>query len=72
MTVRVGINGFGRIGRNYFRAAKGTDVDVVLAAREHPVTRSAVAWARDNRQQLGRCASHRAFPDGGVGLVPSD
>jgi glyceraldehyde 3-phosphate dehydrogenase len=29
MTVRVGINGFGRIGRNYFRAAKGTDVQVV-------------------------------------------
>ena len=29
MTVRVGINGFGRIGRNYLRAAKGTDVDVV-------------------------------------------
>ena len=29
MTVRVGINGFGRIGRNYFRAAKGTDVDIV-------------------------------------------
>ncbi len=22
MTVRVGINGFGRIGRNFFRAAK--------------------------------------------------
>jgi glyceraldehyde 3-phosphate dehydrogenase len=29
MTVRVGINGFGRIGRNYFRAAKGKDVEVV-------------------------------------------
>jgi glyceraldehyde 3-phosphate dehydrogenase len=31
MTVRVGINGFGRIGRNYLRAAKkiGADVDVV-------------------------------------------
>jgi glyceraldehyde 3-phosphate dehydrogenase len=29
MTVRVGINGFGRIGRNYFRAAKGTDVEIV-------------------------------------------
>ncbi|HWD46741.1 MAG TPA: type I glyceraldehyde-3-phosphate dehydrogenase [Actinomycetota bacterium] len=29
MTVRVGINGFGRIGRNFFRAAKGTDVEVV-------------------------------------------
>jgi glyceraldehyde 3-phosphate dehydrogenase len=29
MTVRVGINGFGRIGRNFFRAAKGKDVEVV-------------------------------------------
>jgi glyceraldehyde 3-phosphate dehydrogenase len=31
MTVRVGINGFGRIGRNFFRAAKaqGADLEVV-------------------------------------------
>jgi glyceraldehyde 3-phosphate dehydrogenase len=29
MTVRVGINGFGRIGRNYFRAARGKDVEIV-------------------------------------------
>jgi glyceraldehyde 3-phosphate dehydrogenase len=29
MTVRVGINGFGRIGRNFFRAAKGRDLEVV-------------------------------------------
>ncbi|MGV8849646.1 MAG: type I glyceraldehyde-3-phosphate dehydrogenase [Propionibacteriaceae bacterium] len=31
MTVKVGINGFGRIGRNYFRAlvAAGADIDVV-------------------------------------------
>lgn len=31
MTVRIGINGFGRIGRNYFRAAlaKGADVEIV-------------------------------------------
>jgi glyceraldehyde 3-phosphate dehydrogenase len=31
MTVKVGINGFGRIGRNFFRAAKekGADLDVV-------------------------------------------
>jgi glyceraldehyde 3-phosphate dehydrogenase len=33
MTVKVGINGFGRIGRNFFRAAKerGTDFDFVAA-----------------------------------------
>ena len=31
MTVRVGVNGFGRIGRNFFRAiqAQGADVDIV-------------------------------------------
>ncbi|WP_375405358.1 type I glyceraldehyde-3-phosphate dehydrogenase [uncultured Amnibacterium sp.] len=31
MTTRVGINGFGRIGRNYFRAAlaKGSDIEIV-------------------------------------------
>jgi glyceraldehyde 3-phosphate dehydrogenase len=29
MTVRVGINGFGRIGRNYFRAARDKDVEIV-------------------------------------------
>src|SRR4028119_2387718 len=31
MPVRVGINGFGRIGRNFFRAAKqaGADIDIV-------------------------------------------
>jgi len=31
VTVRVGINGFGRIGRNYFRAAlaKGSDLEIV-------------------------------------------
>ena len=31
MTVKVGINGFGRIGRNFFRALKdqGADLEVV-------------------------------------------
>src|SRR5271156_3397623 len=31
MTVRIGINGFGRIGRNYLRAARamGADIDIV-------------------------------------------
>jgi glyceraldehyde 3-phosphate dehydrogenase len=29
MTVRVGINGFGRIGRNFFRASRGRDLEIV-------------------------------------------
>ncbi|MGA7132836.1 MAG: glyceraldehyde 3-phosphate dehydrogenase NAD-binding domain-containing protein, partial [Mycobacterium sp.] len=37
MTVRVGINGFGRIGRNFYRAlleqqAGGADTDIELVA----------------------------------------
>ena len=32
MTVRVGINGFGRIGRNLFRAALERDADIDFVA----------------------------------------
>ena len=32
MTVRVGINGFGRIGRNFFRAVQASDQDVEIVA----------------------------------------
>ncbi|MGH3748539.1 MAG: glyceraldehyde 3-phosphate dehydrogenase NAD-binding domain-containing protein, partial [Micromonosporaceae bacterium] len=30
MTIRVGINGFGRIGRNFFRAALAQNADIEL------------------------------------------
>ena len=32
MAVRVGINGFGRIGRNVFRAAHESDADIEIVA----------------------------------------
>jgi len=32
MTIRVGINGFGRIGRNFFRAARAAGADVAVVA----------------------------------------
>ena len=32
MTIRVGINGFGRIGRNFFRAAKISGADIEFVA----------------------------------------
>ena len=32
MTVRVGINGFGRIGRNFFRAARAQGADIEFVA----------------------------------------
>jgi glyceraldehyde 3-phosphate dehydrogenase len=36
MTVRVGINGFGRIGRNFFRAAKEAKADIDFVAANDP------------------------------------
>lgn len=32
MTLKVGINGFGRIGRNFYRAVKATDADIQIVA----------------------------------------
>ncbi|MGE4566520.1 MAG: glyceraldehyde 3-phosphate dehydrogenase NAD-binding domain-containing protein, partial [Acidimicrobiales bacterium] len=32
MTIRVGINGFGRIGRNFFRAARASGADFEFVA----------------------------------------
>lgn len=32
MTLRVGINGFGRIGRNFYRAAASQDADIEIVA----------------------------------------
>ncbi|MEY2432215.1 MAG: hypothetical protein QOC92_1940 [Acidimicrobiaceae bacterium] len=36
MTIRVGINGFGRIGRNFFRAAKQRGADIEFVAANEP------------------------------------
>ena len=46
MTVRVGINGFGRIGRNFYRAvrAPGAEIEVVAVNDLTDNTRS--RWAR--------------------------
>ena len=34
MTVRVGINGFGRIGRNFFRAVQASGADIEIVAHD--------------------------------------
>ena len=43
MTIRVGINGFGRIGRNYFRAAKKAGADIELVAVNDLTSTDAIA-----------------------------
>ena len=51
MTVSVGINGFGRIGRNFFRAAKqqGADIDFVAVNDLGSLDRDGAPAARTTR-----------------------
>src|SRR6266545_2764228 len=62
MTIRVGINGFGRIGRNFFRAAKkaGADIDFVavndlgsVATMAHLLKYDSVLGRFDGEVQAG-------------------
>ncbi len=43
MTVRVGINGFGRIGRNFFRAVQASGADIEIVAANDLMDNSAIA-----------------------------
>src|SRR5690349_8713160 len=50
MTIRVGINGFGRIGRNFFRAVKaqGADIEIVAVNDLGKVDTMALLLKRDS------------------------
>ncbi len=66
MTVRVGINGFGRIGRNFFRAATaaGADIEVVAANDLGDVKTMAHLLKYDSI--LGRFPSDISVTDEGI------
>ena len=66
MTVRVGINGFGRIGRNFFRAAKakGADIDFVAVNNLGSVDVMAHLLARDS--VVGAYPGTIEVVDGGI------
>jgi glyceraldehyde 3-phosphate dehydrogenase len=66
VTVRVGINGFGRIGRNFFRAvqASGADIEVVAANDLGDLTTMAHLLKYDSI--LGRYPTDVSAVDGGI------
>ncbi|MDH3753487.1 MAG: glyceraldehyde-3-phosphate dehydrogenase, partial [Acidimicrobiia bacterium] len=68
MTVRVGINGFGRIGRNLFRAAKqqGADFDFVAVNDLGSVETMAHLLQYDS--VMGRFPSEVALDDDGISV----
>ena len=66
MTVRVGINGFGRIGRNFFRAAlaSGADIEIVAANDLGDLTTMAQLLKYDSI--LGRFPEDVSVTDEGI------
>ncbi len=66
MTIRVGINGFGRIGRNFFRAvrAQGADIELVAANDLGSLDQMAALLERDS--VLGPFKGEVRVVDGGI------
>nr|MCS5678109.1 glyceraldehyde-3-phosphate dehydrogenase [Acidimicrobiales bacterium] len=65
MTVRVGINGFGRIGRNFFRAARARGADLEFVAVNDLGSIETMAFLLGNDSVHGRLdAKVRATRDG--------
>ncbi|HEV7147516.1 MAG TPA: type I glyceraldehyde-3-phosphate dehydrogenase, partial [Pedococcus sp.] len=54
MTVRVGINGFGRIGRNFFRAVQASGADIEIVATNDLMDNKSLAHLLKYDSILGR------------------
>jgi glyceraldehyde 3-phosphate dehydrogenase len=66
--VRVGINGFGRIGRNLFRAAYESDAELEFVAVNDVFDASALAHLLDYDSTYGRFAGEVEVGDGGFSV----
>jgi glyceraldehyde 3-phosphate dehydrogenase len=68
MTVRVGINGFGRIGRNFFRAVKASNADVEIVAVNDLGSLSTMAHLLKYDSDLGILPYDIKAVDGGISI----
>ena len=66
MTVKVGINGFGRIGRNFFRSAKQRDADVDIVAVNDITDAATLAHLLKYDSVLGRLDADVATSERGI------
>ena len=66
MTIRVGINGFGRIGRNFFRAAKEQGADIDFVAVNDLGSLELMAHLLQNDSVMGRYDGNISVADGGL------
>jgi hypothetical protein len=73
MSVRVGINGFGRIGRNFLRAAKAQGADIDVANLPKPKTPTGLVELDLGTDEDGDWADEGQEPiDSGVDPEPVD
>ena len=63
MTVRVGINGFGRIGRNFFRAAVASGADIEIVGVNDLTDNKTLAHLLKYDSILGRLGKEVTFDD---------
>jgi len=63
VTVRVGINGFGRIGRNFFRAARAAGADIEIVAVNDLTDNKTLAHLLKYDSILGRLDADVTFDD---------
>lgn len=68
MTVRVGINGFGRIGRNFFRAVKASNADIEIVAVNDLGSLSTMAHLLKYDSVLGILPYDINAVDGGISI----
>jgi len=68
MTIRVGINGFGRIGRNFFRAAKQRGADIDFVAANDLGSKQLMAHLLEHDTILGNWDADISVTDNGIGV----
>ncbi len=68
MTVRVGINGFGRIGRNFFRAVRALGADIEIVAVNDLGSLKTMAHLLKYDSVLGVLPNDIASVDGGISV----
>lgn len=68
MTVRVGINGFGRIGRNFFRAIAARDADIEIVAVNDLGSLKTMAHLLKYDSVLGVLPNNIKAVDGGISV----
>ena len=68
MTLRVGINGFGRIGRNFYRAARARDAGFEIVAVNDLGSQATMAHLLKRDSVLGPAPWEVTLADGGISI----